>query len=180
MLLEKDNSLLFLIDVQEKLAPLVLNHESIINRAEWVLKLAQKLSVPYWVCEQYPKGLGPTVAQLSNFKTSDNIIEKTNFSCAHEPLFQAQIQNVFKKQVIFVGIETHVCVLQSAMQCLDDGLEVYIVVDAVSSRNQLDHQYGLKRLKHCGAQLITSEMLFFEWIKTSKHPDFKALSKEFL
>ncbi|MDI1352715.1 MAG: hydrolase [bacterium] len=180
MLLHKKDSLMVLIDVQEKLAPFVLNSNNVIDRCEWLLKLATRLEVPILVSEQYPKGLGATVEPLNTYFSPSECIEKIHFSCMQEPNFFAHLKQSNKKQLILFGIEAHVCVLQTAIEMKESGFDVYVVIDAVSSRNIQDLKYALKRMKQAGIYLITAEMVFFEWLRQAGTADFKALSKEFL
>ncbi|CAM2973675.1 hydrolase [Legionella worsleiensis] len=180
MLLKQKDSILALIDVQQKLLPLIANHEPLVQRCEWLLRLAKKLDVPIIVSEQYPKGLGNTVELLNTHINKGNIIEKVHFSCMQQPDYIQRLSSLNKKQVVLIGIEAHVCVFQTAMEMNDAGYEVYAVVDAVGSRNDLDKSYALKRMKQAGIHLVTSEMVFFEWIRVAGTPEFKALSYEFL
>lgn len=180
MLLNKDDSLVVLIDVQEKLAPAVQDSSAFINRCEWILRLAQQLNVPILGSEQYPKGLGSTLANLKSYLTTNACIEKIHFSCMHEPNYLTRLHELNKNQMILIGIEAHVCVLQTALEMKEAGFDVYVVVDAVSSRKELDLKYGLKRMKQEGVHLVTSEMVFFEWLRHAGTPVFKSLSKEFL
>ncbi len=180
MLLNKNDSILLLIDVQEKLVPFIFNKDNFIHRCEWLLKLAGKMQVPILVSEQYPKGLGPTIQTLNSCIPEKKPVEKVHFSCMQEPNFVHRLTEHKKTQLILCGIEAHVCVLQTAEELKTAGFEVFVVVDAVGSRSELDYKYGLKRMKQDGIHLITAEMIFFEWLRQSDVPDFKALSKEFL
>lgn len=180
MLLNKQESLMLLIDVQEKLVPAVLNSDRFIARCEWLLKLATRMGVPILASEQYPKGLGNTLQNLSAYFDKENCIEKVHFSCMQEPNYLLRLREYNKKQLVILGIEAHVCVLQTAMEMKAEGYDVYVVVDAVSSRAEQDLKYGLKRMKQEGIHLITAEMVLFEWLRQSGTPEFKALSKEFL
>lgn len=147
MLLQKEKSCLLLIDVQEKLTPLVLNAEHLVTRCQWLMRLASELDVPFLVSEQYPSGLGSTVEPLRQFMPGATDINKVHFSCFRDQTFLKHWQVVNKKQVVLAGIETHVCVLQTAVDMIESGLDVFVVVDAVSSRHELDHRYALKRMK---------------------------------
>lgn len=180
MLLNKDDSILLLIDVQEKLTPFVLDFEALIARCEWLLKLAKRMNVPILVSEQYPQGLGSTLIDFHPYYPVGDAIDKVHFSCLKEPKYRNCLQKHKKKQLILIGIEAHVCVLQTALELLAEGFDVYVVVDAVSSRHALDLKYGLKRMKQDGVHLVTSEMVFFEWVQKAGSADFKSLSKEFL
>lgn len=179
MLLSKDDSLLLLIDVQEKLAPAVLNSELFIARCEWLLKLAQRMSIPILVSEQYPQGLGSTLKQLQSYLNQVDCIDKVCFSCMGEPKYVERLKKLGKKQLILIGIETHVCVLQTALEMKKAGFQVFVVADAVSCRGEQNMKYGFKRMKQEGVHLITAEMVFFEWLRKAGTSEFKQLSKEF-
>lgn len=180
MLLNKQDSMVLLVDVQEKLTPAIVNKDQLIAGCEWILKLAKKLDVPILASEQYPKGLGHTLAPLANYFAPEHCVEKIHFSCLQEQAYTHQINTFLKNQMILIGIEAHVCVLQTAMDLKQAGYTVFVVVDAVSSRNEQDLKYGLKRMKHEGIHLVTREMVFFEWLRQAGTPQFKALSQEFL
>ncbi|HAT7921155.1 TPA: isochorismatase family protein [Legionella pneumophila] len=180
MLLNRADSLLVLIDVQEKLTPAILNLDLFLARCEWLLKLARKLDVPVLASEQYPKGLGRTVSPLSSYINQEECIEKIHFSCMQEPQYINLLKGYNKNQLILIGIEAHVCVLQTAIEMKGYGFDVFVVVDGVSSRSECDLKYGLKRMKQNGIHLITAEMVLFEWLKQAGTPEFKAISKEFL
>lgn len=180
MLLQKEKSCLVLIDVQEKLTPHVLHAEQLITRCQWLMRLASELDVPFLVTEQYKSGLGQTVEPLRKFMPSTTDIDKVHFSCYRDSTFLKHWQTMNQKQVLIAGIETHVCVLQTAMDMKSAGLDVFVVVDAVSARRESDHRYALKRMEQAGIQLVTSEMVFFEWIEQAGTSVFKALSQAFL
>ena len=177
MLLSKEESCLVLVDVQEKLTPHIQHSQNLISRCEWLLRLAQELDVPTVISEQYPQGLGATVEALREFGTA---LPKVHFSCARDASIKSHLQTLGRKQIVLIGIETHVCVLQTAIDLIDSGYDVFVVVDAVSSRKELDHHYGLKRIKQTGGWLVTSEMVFFEWVEKAGPSEFKALSKAYL
>lgn len=179
MLLQKDNSCLLLIDVQQKLAPYVLNAEAFVKRCQWLMRLSNDLKVPHIVSEQYPRGLGTTVEPLQQLSI-EKPCEKVHFSCWRNDEFKSRLQALAKKQLILIGIEAHVCVLQTALDLLQADYEVYVVVDAVSSRHEVDYHYGLKRMKQAGAELITAEMVFFEWLEQAGTEQFKQLSNNYV
>ncbi|MFZ4076507.1 MAG: hydrolase [Legionellaceae bacterium] len=180
MLLNRNTSCCLLIDVQEKLTPLVLRSEVMVERCAWVMQLARALDVPVMISEHYTKGLGHTVAVLKSLVSDSPKIDKVHFSCYQDPLFHKEWQAIDKKQAVLLGIETHVCVLQTALDLHEAGVEVFVVADAVSSRKELDHHAALKRMAHLGIQLVTSEMVFFEWLKQAGTLEFKTLSKQFI
>ncbi|EHL32088.1 isochorismatase family protein [Legionella drancourtii] len=180
MLLNKDESILLLIDVQEKLTPAVLDSNAFIAHCEWMLKLAKKMRVPILVSEQYPKGLGPTLESLRVYFNQDVCVDKVHFSCMSDTHYVQRLKQFHKQQLVLIGIEAHVCVLQTALEMKEQGFDVFVVVDAVSSRGEQNLKYGLKRMKQEGIHLVTSEMVFFEWLRMAGTPEFKELSKEFL
>jgi nicotinamidase-related amidase len=181
MIIQKELSGMLLIDVQEKLTPLVMHAPQLIERCAWLMRLANTMNVPQVVTEQYPRGLGQTVETLRTLAHPYDPIEKVHFSCFHSEPFLNHWQALNKPHVVIAGIETHVCVLQSALDMKQHtDWHVFVVVDAVSSRHELDHNYGLKRMKQAGIELVTAEMVFFEWVKCAGTKEFKALSQSFL
>jgi nicotinamidase-related amidase len=180
MLLKRNLSSLLLIDVQEKLTPLVKNSDELVNNCKWLMNIASELDVPILVSEQYTKGLGKTVEPLRTLVPGEIEVDKLHFSCYKDAAFLKLWGNLNKKQAVIAGIETHVCVLQTALDLLSAGVEVYVVVDAVSSRHSFDNQYALERMRAEGVQLVTREMVFFEWLEQAGTSVFKALSKAFL
>ena len=180
MLLNREQSGFLLVDVQDKLTPHVLNAEALVSRCQWLIRLAKELAVPLVVSEQYPQGLGHTVAPLRAQFAPDESINKVHFSCYREPSFVTHWKTINRQQVVIAGIETHVCVLQTALDMRQSGLDVFVVIDGVSSRHELDHKYGLKRMKQEGVHLVTSEMVFFEWVGKAGTVEFKALSQAYL
>lgn len=179
MLLNKEDSILLLIDVQEKLTPAVLNSEAFIAHCEWLLKLARRMNVPILASEQYPQGLGPTIKQLRTYFSQEDCVDKIHFSSMSDANYDQRLKKFHKKQLVLIGIEAHVCVLQTALEMKQQGFDVFVVVDAVSSRGEQNLKYGLKRMKQDGVHLVTSEMVFFEWLRKAGTPEFRELSKEF-
>ena len=180
MLLQKEKSCLIVIDMQEKLTPYVCHADKLVNACQWLMRLASELDVPLLVTEQYAQGLGPTVEPLRKLKPGKSDIDKLFFSGYKDPSFQKQWQMMNKKQAVLTGIETHVCVLQTALDLRLAGVDVFVVVDAVSSRDESDHHYALQRMQQAGVKLVTREMVFFEWLEQAGKPTFKTLSKVFI
>lgn len=181
MLLSCENSCLLLIDVQEKLLPAVADHALLLHNCEWLLQLAQALAVPIAVSEQYPQGLGPLVATLKqHLSQATRFLQKTHFACTQEPGAFAALEALGREQYVLVGIETHVCVLQTALDLSNRGKEVFVVADAVGSRAAQDKQIALARLQAWGVQIVTKEMVFFEWLRDAAHAQFKTLSQRFM
>ena len=181
MLMKNESSGLLLVDVQEKLTNHVSHSDQLVSRCAWLMRLAQAVEVPILISEQYPSGLGKTIEPLRTLATPYSPIEKVHFSCYRSDALREQWHKFGKTQFVIAGIETHVCVLQTAMDIqLQSDYDVFVVVDAVSARSELDHKYGLKRMKQAGIQLVTSEMVFFEWVERAGTKEFKALSQAFL
>ena len=135
---------------------------------------ARLVSVPTLLTEQYPKGLGPTVAALAEILPPP--LTKMSFSCCGEPGFGRAIPAGVSAFVL-CGIETHVCVAQTALDLMATGTSVFIAVDAVTSRHSIDHETALRRLTAAGAILTTSEAILFEWCGSAEHPQFQAIRR---
>lgn len=170
--INQEDALLLIIDIQEKLVKMLSNDE-VKNASIKIAKACDILNVPTFISEQYPKGLGETIPELKETLPNSNYIEKTSFSVAQNFAGKLLDLNINKKQVILFGIETHICVLQTAFDLLNMGYEVFLVKEACGSRNEEDKESALRRLMHAGAQLITVEMALFELLRSSKHPNFK-------
>lgn len=180
MLLDRARSQLLVIDVQEKLLPTVHEGDRMVERCGLLLQAATRLNVAVTISEQYPKGLGPTVARLGNLKGAAPVMEKLHFSCAADAGLAARVQslaNSGKRQVVLAGIEAHVCVLQSALGFKDMGLDVFVVADAVTSRQASSVDVAIARYRSAGVNVINAEMALFEWLHVSGTPEFKDLSK---
>lgn len=175
-LLSAEESRLLVIDMQEKLVPVIHNSQEVVTNCAKLIEAANLLKVPVTATEQYPKGLGPTLPQLA--ATILHRPEKLDFSCSnclHWGLAQDDSSGRFK--VVIAGIEAHVCVLQTAMDLLAAGFRVYVAVDAIGSRKPLDRDIALQRLTAAGATLTTYESVLFEWCQRAGTPEFKTLSK---
>lgn len=175
LLLSPSRSLLLVIDVQERLAPLVDDSQRVVWNIRRLMQGSALLEVPTMVSEQYPQGLGPTVASLD--VTRAPIVEKRMFSCRECSEIRQRLSQDDRDQIVICGLETHVCVQQTVLDLLPDGYQVQIVTDAVSSRFKHDRDMALRRMEISGAVLTTTEAILFEWCESSTHPKFKALSR---
>lgn len=172
-MLTATNSMVLMIDVQEKLVK-ATNAEAETENARKMIEAANILGLPVLVSEQYPKGLGSTVPNISEkFSENTKIIEKSAFSLLREENALETIKSYSKKQVILFGIETHICVLQTAIELIKNGFEVYLIKNASKSRQELEHLAGIDSMKENGVKIITLEIALFELLGTSKHPQFK-------
>jgi isochorismate hydrolase len=175
-LVSRSESRLLIVDVQEKLVPSIANSERMLANCRQLIRGAAILNVPVFATEQYPKGLGHTVPVLAELLAS--IPEKQRFSCSEVlnwGLAAEQADNRF--QIVVAGIEAHVCVLQTVLDLLAAGFQVFVVADAISSRDEFDWQIALNRMSDSGATIVTTESVLFEWCEVSGTPEFKQISQ---
>ncbi|HLN32022.1 MAG TPA: hydrolase [Gemmataceae bacterium] len=166
---------LLVIDVQEKLMPLIHGADVVARNIAFLIDGARILDMPVQATEQYPKGLGPTLPELA--RRLPQRPEKLAFSCCAIPAVVEGFQRAARPKIVLAGIETHVCVLQTALDMLTLGFRVYVAVDAVSSRYVIDHETAIRRMEQAGAILTTSETAVFEWVGGAGSPQFKAISR---
>jgi nicotinamidase-related amidase len=166
---------LLVIDVQEKLVPAILDAGALVRNIAFLIDGARLLEMPVQATEQYPRGLGPTVAELA--RRLPERPDKVAFSCCAVPAVVAGFHRAARPKVVLAGIETHVCVLHTALDLLALDFRVYVAVDAVGARARLDHDVALRRLEQAGAVLTTAETCIFEWAGSAGHPQFKAISR---
>lgn len=175
-LLSINNSLVVIIDIQEKLLNAVFNKRNLEDKACVISKAANILNIPVIVTEQYPKGLGKTIDNLKNYlNPNTNFFEKTDFSALNNSNIYDYIKQQNKKQIVIFGIETHICVSQTVEALIQEGFDVFVIKDACGSRAESEHMAGLDRMKENHAHCITAEIALFEWLRTSKHPNFKEI-----
>lgn len=180
MLMDAKSSCLIVVDIQEKLLPLVQAPDTLVQNAHWLMSLSREMDVPVLVTEQYPKGLGHTVDKLKALAVPEDTLEKVHFSVACDETSLSRIKGLGVKQCILTGMETSVCVLQTALELNGLGFDVFVVADAVSGRFERDSNIALNRMRDEGIKIVTKEMVFFEWLKQAATPKFKALSKTFI
>jgi len=174
-ILEREKTALLVVDYQEKLFPYVLNREQVQKRAIFAIQCLRRLQIPIVVSEQYPKGLGVTVPEIQEALGDDyKPIPKTAFSCMGEPALVQAIDDLDIENLLIIGIETHICVAHTALDALKD-YRVHVLVDALSARNELDHEIGALRIRRAGAVLSTTEMAVYELLREAKTPDHKLL-----
>jgi len=172
--LNENDCLILIIDIQDKLLNSVYNKETLKNKSIIIAKAASMLNIPVIVTEQYPKGLGSTINELKNALSNyTDYYEKTSFSALDNSEIMSSIKKVNKKQIIIFGIETHICVSQTAIALADKGYDVTLIKDASGSRAESEHNSGIDRMKEFGIHIITTEIALFEWLKSAKHEKFK-------
>lgn len=170
-------SALLIIDIQGKLASLMFEKEKILQNIQIAIKAAHFLDVPILWSEQLPEKIGITVPEISSLLNGIKPVNKFSFSCCGEKKFLDLLYGLKRKQIIIAGIETHICVYQTAADLIELKYEVQVVADATSSRTETNKRYGLERIKEVGGQLTSTEMIIFELLKEAKGDRFKDILK---
>ena len=176
MLMNAEQSSLLIVDVQQGLAPVMAEPRRVYRGCSLLMRAAVRLGIPLVVSEQYPKGLGQTVGELLELAPAGSVMAKLHFSCASDTAILERFQGLGRKQMVIAGIESHVCVLQSALGFKAEGFEPVVVADACSSRTDVSYQTAMLRLAANGVQVVTVEMVIFEWLHRAGTPEFKELS----
>ena len=179
MLIDARDSALLVVDVQGKLVPAISGWQALLDQIVWLIRLARRLEIPVLACEQYPQGLGPTHPAVAAELPAGCIASKLHFSAvagACHGLDQAGGSG----QYVVCGMETHVCVLQTVMELLAGGKQVFVVDEAVGSRRESDKALALARMRDAGAGIVSREMVAFEWLRRADSDVFREISKRFL
>ncbi|MCH7916506.1 MAG: hydrolase [Planctomycetes bacterium] len=176
-MLDTQTSCLVVIDLQGKLANLMQERESLFKATATLVQSAQQLNVPILWCQQCPDALGPTIEPLRALLAGETPINKSSFSCWANEHFRQRLAQINRQQVVLCGIETHICVWQTAMNLLGQQFEVEVVADAVSSRTAANKRLGLDRMRRAGMGITSLEMVLFEWLKDADHPNFDQIAK---
>jgi nicotinamidase-related amidase len=195
-----EDSIIVIVDMQTRLVPAMHDRGSLIDAADRLIRGGRHVGLPVFFTQQYTKGLGSTIKEISDAATESltdiaknvkaasedpierskpdafEYIEKKSFSVLGEPEFAKIIKKEKRETIILAGIEAHVCVLQSALDFIDQGYDVVIAEDAVRSRKPEDFEYALKRLAQAGAAISTTEAILFDLLKSADHPAFKQIS----
>lgn len=172
----KDNTLLLVIDLQEKLMPAIYESDKIIKNSACLLKVFEMYGIKKIATEQYPKGLGQSVDEIKENLDDENIFSKTSFDAITDEVSSYLKENKITN-VIITGAETHICVYQTVRRLLFEGYKVFVVEDAVSSFNKEQKDLGLKSMSDMGASLVNTEMLMFDLASDAKDENFKEISK---
>jgi nicotinamidase-related amidase len=168
-LMERTRTSLLVIDVQARLMPVIADGEGIVRNARRLLDAARLLGVPATFTEQNPDGLGSTISALSPLPAE--VVSKMTFNAARAPALASRLPR--GHAVVVAGCEAHVCVLQSVLGLLSGGHRVHVVSDAIGSRDPDNKAAGIARMASHGAEVVTTEMVVFEWLETCEHPRFK-------
>ncbi len=172
-----ENSMVVVIDFQGNLAQAMDNKEDLFLNAEKIIRGAGVFGLPILVTEQIPAKLGPTIPEIALHLTGIDIIAKECFSCLDNESFAGELKRYARRQVILSGIETHICVYQTALGLLAKGHEVYVAADACSSRTSRNHEIGIERMREEGVKITCAEMVLFELLKTAGSGCFKDIFK---
>lgn len=175
-LLEREDTLLVIIDCQTKLMPAINDKEQLESTIVKMTKGALTLGLPVIVTQQYTKGLGSTVDSINEVLGAYSPVEKTTFSAMGAPEFAEAIRAAGKKNILMTGVETHICVEQTTLDLLDEGYNVYLIQDCVGSRNDNDKNVACSRMAAAGAVVTTYEAALYEILRGAKEEGFKAIS----
>ncbi|MGB7324157.1 MAG: isochorismatase family protein [Rubripirellula sp.] len=174
-LLAPDRSGLLVIDIQEKLVPAIRSADNVIAETVRLIEAAELLGVPAAATVQYPKGLGGLVGELADRLPPPE--EKLDFSAAVCRGALDAWASAGRDQIVVVGIETHICVLQTVLDLLAEGMRVYVVAEAVAARGGREHETAIEQMAECGATIVSAESVLFQWCGTADRPEFKAISR---
>jgi isochorismate hydrolase len=176
-LLIPEKTALLIIDIQERILPVINNHQLVVNNTIKLIKGFKVLSLPIYYTEQYPKGLGPTVRSITQELGDLKPFDKMSFSCSGAGNLLEDFKSKNLSQIVVCGIESHVCVQQTVLDLLENNLQVNLAADAVSSRNEMDYKTALDRMRNHGAEVTTTESILFELLNVCGTPQFKEISK---
>ena len=176
-MLQSDKCVLVIVDIQGRLASLMYEKNRLYENVVRMIKASRLLNIPILWNEQLPDKLGETVPEIKSALADLKPLVKNTFSCCDNPNFMGQLEATGRKQVLLTGIETHICVYQSALQFIDRGYEIHLLIDAVSSRFRHNYELGIQRIKDAGGVLTSVEMCLFEMFKVAEGDLFRQMVK---
>ncbi len=176
-LLKRDKAGLLIIDIQERLFPVITGNNLLLENVLKLLKGINVLSIPVFYTEQYSKGLGDTLKVIKDELVETSALQKMTFSCSGSTELMDEIRKAKVSQLIICGVEAHVCVQQTVLDFLANGFFVSVPADAISSRKIIDYEISLSRMRDAGADITTVEAILFELLEVCGTPEFKAVSK---
>ena len=179
MLIDAGNSTLLVVDVQGKLVPAIAGWQTLLDQVIWLIRVARRLEIPVLACEQYPQGLGPTHPAVAVELPPGCVAGKLHFSAVAGGCHGIDMPGG-SSQYVVCGMESHVCVLQTVMELLAGGKQVFVVEEAVGSRRDSDKALALARMRDAGASIVSREMVAFEWLRRSDSEVFREVSRDFL
>jgi len=175
--LEAENCALLVIDIQEKLLPPIHERERLVRNSQLLIRLAKILHMPVIASTQYAKGLGNTVPDVASLLPNGDVVDKVQFSCFGSDVFCSLVKNLpgQRNTMLLCGMETHICVMQTALAALRNGYLVHVASDAVSSRSEWNWKVGLERMRAAGAIISSTEMMIYELLRASGTAAFKEI-----
>jgi nicotinamidase-related amidase len=175
--LEAEQCALIVVDIQQKLLPPIFNKETLVKNSQLLVRLAKILSIPIMMTTQYSKGLGATVPEVASLLPDVTAIDKLEFGCFGSEVFRAGLKALpgSRNTLLLCGMETHICVMQTALGALNDGYLVHVASDAVSSRSEWNWRIGLDRMRAAGAVISSTEMMMYELLRCSGTAQFKEM-----
>ncbi len=176
-ILSKEETVLVVVDVQEKLLPYVKDKEKVTENLQMLIKFAYIMDIPIILTEHYPKGLGKTVPEIKEVLKEYKPIEKVIFSCFGSEKFKSRLKELGVKRLMLSGIESHICIEQTALDALDAGYEVHVIADAISSRTPRNLEIGIEKTRQFGAVISSTEMAMYEIMERADTKEFKEVLK---
>ncbi len=175
--LESDQCALIVVDIQEKLLPPIFQKEQLVRNSKLLIRAAGVLKIPAIISTQYAKGLGKTVAEVASLLPETEAIDKDRFSCFGSEVFCTLLKRLpgNRNTLLLCGMESHICVMQTALAALGEGYLVHVASDAVSSRTEWNWKIGLERMRAAGAVISSTEMMIYELMRSSSSPTFKEI-----
>jgi nicotinamidase-related amidase len=174
--LRVEDCVLGVIDIQERLLPPIFEKERLVRNSQLLIRLANILSLPVVLSTQYSKGLGQTIPEIASLLPNVNAVDKLEFGCFGNGEFCSAISVLSGRNTLLLcGMEAHICVMQTALGALNQGLTVHVAADAVSSRTELNWKLGLERMKEAGAVISSAEMMTYELLSKSGSAEFKEM-----
>ena len=176
-MLDIKNCCLVVVDVQGKLAQLMHDKDDLFKNLRILIQAANILEIPIILSQQCPDALGSTILEIAELLEGIEPVNKSAFSCLGEPQFKAKLDQVARKQVLLCGIETHICIYQTAVDLLKEGYDIHVIADAVSSRTFENKHLALSRIQAEGVKISSAEMALFELLRTADHNKFREIAK---
>jgi len=176
-MLDIESCLLVVVDVQGKLATLMYDRDALFKNIQILIQAAKILDIPILWCQQVPAALGATIPEIAELLAGNEPINKASFSCCGDEKFIGKLNSINRPQVLLAGIETHVCIYQTAVDLREKDYVVNVIADAVSSRTLDNKQIAIAKMQTMGINIYSTEMALFELLKTADHPHFKQIAK---
>jgi nicotinamidase-related amidase len=177
IILQKEKTALLIIDLQERILPVIRNYETVLENTVKLIKGFKAMQLPVYFAEQYPNGLGPTSQKILEELSGFTAYQKMSFSCFGAENIFDEFHKKKLSQIVICGVESHVCVQQTVLDLMANDYQINVAADAVSSRKEIDYNIALKRMRTLGAEITTAESILFELLEICGTPEFKEVSK---